>query len=92
MGPGAVSRPDCVGVWVTGTELMIEVCLMVKMARVRDVTMNKIADAVVSLLRNVAAPLLPKSVWLEPPKAAPISAPLLLWINMIKIKNMQTIR
>ena len=55
-----------------------ESLLIEKTARVRDVNINAIAAPVVSLLRNVAAPLLPKSVWLEPPKAAPISAPLLL--------------
>jgi hypothetical protein len=40
-----------------------------------EVTIKSTAATVVSLLRNVAAPLLPKSVWLDPPKAAPISAP-----------------
>ena len=40
-------------------------------------TMKIIAAMVVALLKNVEAPVLPKSVWLEPPpKAAPISAPL----------------
>jgi hypothetical protein len=58
----------------------------------KEVTMNKIAAPVVSLLKKVAAPLLPKRVWLEPPNAAPISAPLLLWIRMIKMRNKQTIR
>jgi hypothetical protein len=59
-------------------EDMIDVLLIVKIASTSEVTMNKIAAAVVSLLRKVAAPLLPKRVWLEPPNAAPISAPLLL--------------
>jgi hypothetical protein len=58
----------------------------------RDVNIKAIAAPVVSLLRNVAAPLLPNSVWLEPPKAAPISAPLLLWINIMKIRNRQTVK
>jgi hypothetical protein len=58
----------------------------------KDVSIKAIAAPVVSLLRNVAAPLLPKRVWLDPPKAAPISAPLLLWMRMIKMRNKQTNR
>lgn len=46
--------------------------------RKRDVSINTTAEIVVSLLKSVAAPRLPKSVWLDPPKAAPNSAPLLL--------------
>jgi hypothetical protein len=60
------------------------------MARRRDVIMKTMADAVVSFERKVAAPLLPKSVWLEPPKAAPISEPLLLWISTINIRKKLT--
>jgi hypothetical protein len=60
-------------------------------ARRRDVTMNTTAEIVVSFERKVAAPRLPNSVWLEPPKAAPISAPLLLCIRTINIRKKQTI-
>src|SRR5438132_11913472 len=46
------------------------------MARLREVTIKISAATAVILLRNVPAPREPKTVWLEPPKAAPISAPL----------------
>jgi hypothetical protein len=42
----------------------------------RDVSINMMAMAVVTLERNVVAPLLPKTVWLDPPKTAPMLAPL----------------
>ncbi len=61
------------------------------MARRREVNMKAIAAPVVSFERNVAAPLLPNRVWLDPPKAAPISAPLLLWISTIKIRKKLTV-
>lgn len=38
--------------------------------------MNTMATTVVILLRKVAAPVLPKTVWELPPKAAPTEAPL----------------
>ncbi len=41
----------------------------------REVNMKMIAAAAVSLLRKGAAPVLPKIVWLVPPKAAPMLAP-----------------
>src|SRR5881396_4013358 len=46
------------------------------MARLREVTIKIVAATAVSLLRKVPAPREPKTVWLEPPNAAPISAPL----------------
>src|SRR5436309_10584877 len=46
------------------------------MARLREVTIKIVAATAVILLRKVPAPREPKTVWLEPPKAAPISAPL----------------
>jgi hypothetical protein len=66
---------------------MTELVFVVTMVRVRDVSMKTTAAAVVTLLRKVAAPLLPKSVWLDPPKAAPISAPLPLWSRTTPIKK-----
>jgi hypothetical protein len=45
-------------------------------ARNRDVIINTIAAAAVILDKKEDAPELPKTVWLEPPKAAPILAPL----------------
>ena len=44
-------------------------------ARESDVNMKIVAATAVILLRKVPAPRDPKTVWLEPPKAAPISAP-----------------
>ena len=38
--------------------------------------MKTAAAPAVTLARNVAAPRPPKNVWLAPPKAAPMSAPL----------------
>ena len=40
-----------------------------------EVNMNRTAIPVVSLPRKLVGPLLPKTVWLEPPKAAPMLAP-----------------
>ena len=62
-----------------------------KYARVRDVSMNMMAAAVVSLLRKVVPPLAPKTDWLPPaPKDAPISAPLPDWSKTIPISARQT--
>jgi hypothetical protein len=41
-----------------------------------DVIMKAIAVPVVSFVIRLPAPLEPKSVWLPPPKTAPMSAPL----------------
>jgi len=62
----------------------------VKTARVKDVSMKITAATVVILLRNEAAPRLPNRVWLDPPKAAPISAPFPLWSRTTAIKKKQT--
>ena len=43
--------------------------------RLREVTIKMTAAETVSLLKNVPGPRLPKTVWLDPPKEAPISAP-----------------
>jgi hypothetical protein len=49
------------------------------------------AAAVVALLKKVEAPVLPNSVWLDPPpKAAPMSAPLPVWSRTIMISAIQT--
>jgi hypothetical protein len=49
------------------------------------------AAPVVALLKNVEAPVLPNSVWLDPPpNAAPISDPLPVWSKTIKISAIQT--
>ena len=41
----------------------------------REVSIKITAVATVILLRKGVAPVLPKTVWLEPPKAAPMLAP-----------------
>ena len=54
--------------------------------------MKIMAAAVVALLKNVDAPVLPNRVWLEPPpKAAPMSAPLPVWSSTIMISAILTI-
>ena len=49
---------------------------LARMANDRDVNINTKAVMTVNLLRKFAGPRLPNTVWLEPPNAAPISAPL----------------
>lgn len=57
-----------------------------------DVTINATAAPMVILLKNGVAPVLPKTVWLDPPpNAAPISAPLPDCRRMISIRAMQTV-
>ena len=56
--------------------MMTDAGLFATIDNMSDVSIKTTAAAVVSLFKKVDAPLLPKIVWLEPPKAAPISAPL----------------
>lgn len=70
---------------------MTEPPLDARTASDRDVTIKTMAATVVILLRKDAAPRLPKRVWLEPPKAAPISAPLPLWSKTTAMRNRHTI-
>ena len=44
-------------------------------ARESDVSMKITAATTVTLLRKLAGPRLPNTVWLDPPNDAPISAP-----------------
>lgn len=65
--------------FVTGTDepsIKPEVLLDAEYVNVMDVSMKMIATAAVNFPRKVPAPLEPKTVWLEPPKAAPMFAPL----------------
>jgi hypothetical protein len=55
----------------------------------RDVSIKSIATPAVIFPKKVPAPEEPKTVWLEPPKAAPMSAPLPAWRSTIKIKTRQ---
>jgi hypothetical protein len=61
-----------------------------KYASHRDVSMNTTATAVVIFPSRVPGPELPKSVWLEPPKAAPMLAPLPRWSSTMMIRKIQT--
>src|SRR3990172_4301704 len=60
------------------------------MARVMEVIMKMTAATVVILFKKLAGPLLPKMVWLEPPKAAPREAPRPNCSNTIRIRAMET--
>ena len=51
-------------------------CCRPMKVRPREVHIKTTATMAVSLARNGAAPVEPKTVWLEPPKAAPMPAPL----------------
>jgi len=62
-----------------------------KKARIREVNIKITATTVVSFVRKGVAPLLPKMVWLDPPKAAPMLAPLPVCKRTIIIRAKQTI-
>ena len=47
-----------------------------RIARLNEVSMKTDATITVNLLKKLAGPRLPNTVWLDPPNAAPISAPL----------------
>jgi hypothetical protein len=55
----------------------------------RDVSIKSIATPAVIFPKKVPAPEEPKTVWLEPPKAAPMSAPLPAWRSTMRIKTRQ---
>jgi hypothetical protein len=57
----------------------------------REVSMKITAAAAVNFAKNGAAPELPKTVWLDPPKAAPIPAPLPVCNKTIHMRAKQTI-
>jgi hypothetical protein len=59
-------------------------------ARLREVNMKITAAATVIFCKKELAPALPKTVWLEPPKAAPMLAPFPFWRRTIKIRAKQT--
>ena len=63
---------------------------LARMAKERDVNMNTKAVMTVNLLRKFAGPRLPNTVWLEPPNAAPISAPLPDCSKIAPIMSKQT--
>jgi hypothetical protein len=59
-------------------------------ARPREVNIKITAVATVILLRKGVAPVLPKTVWLEPPKAAPMLAPFPFCNSTIMTRAIQT--
>ena len=64
---------------------------LAKIARVKEVNINTKAVMTVNLLKKFAGPRLPNTVWLDPPKAAPISAPLPDCSKIAPIMSRQTI-
>jgi hypothetical protein len=60
-------------------------------AKIREVSMKTTATPVVIFPKKVVAPELPKIVWLDPPNAAPMLAPLPVWSKTIRISPTQTI-
>jgi len=74
---------DSSTLWITELDLF----LFEKVARVKEVTINKIAIPVVNLVRKFPAPLLPNMVWLlPPPSPEPIAAPFPACNNTVRIK------
>ena len=65
-------------------------CCRDRKVRPREVSIKMTAAAAVSLARKGAAPVLPKTVWLEPPKAAPIPAPLPCCKSTMEIRARHT--
>ena len=61
------------------------VCSFARIASLKEVNMKTAATTTVNLLRKFAGPRLPKTVWLDPPKAAPISAPFPDWRRIAPI-------
>jgi hypothetical protein len=61
---------------MTESKRLSVVLLVAPYDRNKDVSINRTAIPVVILVRKFPAPELPKTVWLEPPKTAPTSAPL----------------
>ena len=65
-------------------------CLLNMKASRRHVIIKITAAAVVILVKNEEAPAPPNIVWLEPPKAAPMSAPLPFCKRTIMIRARHT--
>ena len=65
-------------------------CCRPKKVKPREVHIKIMATMAVILARNGAAPVEPKTVWLEPPKAAPIPAPLPCCKSTMEIRARDT--
>jgi hypothetical protein len=55
-----------------------------------EVSMNITAATVVSLCKKLVGPRLPKTVWLELPKTAPMLAPFPVWSKTMPMRAKQT--
>ena len=85
-GPGGAGWTGAAGAGVAGADWVAPglsapcitegACCRPIKVRPREVHIKSMATMAVSLARNGAAPVEPKTVWLEPPKAAPMPAPL----------------
>ena len=62
---------------------------LLKIVITREVIMNTKANILVTFTKKVADPALPKTVCEDPPKAAPIPAPLPACINTTSIRLIQ---
>jgi len=65
-------------------------CCRPRKVNPREVHIKRMAATAVSLARKGAAPVEPKTVWLDPPKAAPIPAPLPCCKSTMQIKARDT--
>ncbi len=91
-GPGIVAGNAGTVCLFTGADapsIKADVFLDAVYVKVIDVSIKIMATAAVIFPRKVPAPLEPKTVWLDPPKAAPIFAPLPACSKTIKIKVIQ---
>jgi hypothetical protein len=64
------------GFWFRSMTVDEKVRFFARTASEREVSIKTNAVTTVNLLKKFAGPRLPNTVWLDPPNAAPISAPL----------------
>ncbi len=74
----------------TPSKTLLVACRVEVYARMREVVKKITAHTPVTLVRRLPAPLAPKTVWLDPPKTAPTSAPLPCWSKTTPINVTQT--
>ena len=77
---------------MTGSLIMVRPPRLAEIyVRLSDVIMKTIATTVVIFSKKLVEPVAPKTVWVDPPKAAPKLAPLPVCRSTIQISAMQTI-
>jgi hypothetical protein len=93
LGSSVVVEDDswCVGGWRSITVEDVLACFESK-ARPSEDIIKTMAVPTVTLLRKVPGPRLPKTVWDDPPKEAPISAPFPACSKMEAIIRKQAMR